>query len=167
MLIQEANWFKEQLPALEAAQVFPMCNVGSSTHAFRTQHQPWIDELVFAPLARGGDAVKHLDMKPDPGVDIVGDLGNAICLDRVMSMQFKSTGIPQEAKPRPNPSLFRRNWPRHGETALRISGHFGLRPALCRLGHFGCPIPSDEPWEKRLFWPSQITEATPGCPIAR
>src|SRR5450759_4405851 len=90
-----------------------------------------------------------------------GDHSEGICMRTVF------TGIPQEAKPRPNPSLFRRNWPGHGETALRISGHFGLRSALCRLGTFGCRIPSDEPWEKRLFWPSQITEATPGCPIAR
>ena len=90
MLIQEAKWFKEQLPALEAAQVFPMCNVGSSTAAFRTQDQPWIDELIFAPLARGGCTVKHLDMKPDSGVDIVGDLANPEFLNRVSNMQFKS-----------------------------------------------------------------------------
>jgi hypothetical protein len=90
MLIQEANWFKEQLPALEAAQVFPMCNVGSSTAAFRNHDQPWIDELLFAPLSREGRIVKHLDMKPDPGVDIVGDLGNPEFLQRVASMQFKS-----------------------------------------------------------------------------
>jgi|ERR1039458_5701775 hypothetical protein len=73
MLLQEAQWFNEQLPAPEPSQVFPMCNVGSSTAAFRTQDQPWIDELLFALLSRGGRIVTHLDMKPDPGVDIVGE----------------------------------------------------------------------------------------------
>ena len=52
MLIQEAQWFAEQLALMEPAQVFPICNVGSSTEGFRTQDQPWIDELIFAPVVR-------------------------------------------------------------------------------------------------------------------
>lgn len=90
MLIQEAQWFKEQLASLEPTRIFPMCNVGSSTWAFRTQDQPWIDELIFAPVVRQGHVVKHLDIKSAPGVDIVGDLGNPDFLKQVSMMQFKS-----------------------------------------------------------------------------
>ncbi len=90
MLIEEAEWFAHQFGAFAQSEVFPMCNVGSSTKLFRTQDQPWIDKLLFAPLSSGGRIVKHLDMKPDPGVDIVGDLGNPEFLHHVASMEFKS-----------------------------------------------------------------------------
>lgn len=90
MLIQEAQWFKEQLISLEPTQIFPMCNAGSSTWAFRTQDQPWIDELIFAPIVRQGHVVKHLDIKSSPGVDIVGDLGSPDFLRELANMQFKS-----------------------------------------------------------------------------
>jgi hypothetical protein len=90
MLIQEAHWFRQQLASLEPAHIFPMCNVGSSTAAFRTQDQPWIEEAIFAPIARQGYVVEHLDAKPASGVDIVGDLGNPEFLKRVSGMQFKS-----------------------------------------------------------------------------
>jgi len=70
--------------------MFPMCNVGSSTGQFRSKDQPWIDELIFAPLARQGCIVKHLDMKAAAGVDIVGDLSNPAFLQEVSNMRFKS-----------------------------------------------------------------------------
>jgi hypothetical protein len=90
MLIQEARWFAEQLALMEPEQVFPLCNVGSSTEGFRTQEQPWIDDLIFAPVIRQGHVVKHLDMKSAPGVDIVGDLGNPEFLKMISNMKFKS-----------------------------------------------------------------------------
>jgi hypothetical protein len=90
MLIQEAHWFKQQLASLEPAQVFPMCNVGSSTAAFRTRDQPWIEEAIFAPIARQGYVVKHLDAKPAPGVDIIGDLGDPEFRKQISCMEFKS-----------------------------------------------------------------------------
>jgi hypothetical protein len=90
MLIQEADWFAEQLLSLEPTQVFPMCNIGSSTEAFRIKDQPWVDARLFAPARQRGYAVKHLDIKPAPGVDIVGDLGNPEFLKKISNMQFKS-----------------------------------------------------------------------------
>jgi hypothetical protein len=67
-----------------------MLNVGSSTLAFRTQYQPWIDRHVFAPIRQRGGKVVHLDMKPDPGVDLVGDLADASFLGRLQAMSFRS-----------------------------------------------------------------------------
>ena len=90
MLIQEARWFHEQLARCEPSKMFPMCNVGSSTGHFRSVEQPWIDELIFAPIVRRGNIVKHLDMKSVPGVDIVGDLGDPAFLSEVANMRFKS-----------------------------------------------------------------------------
>lgn len=49
-------------------------NIGSSTHLFRTETQPHINQELFAPLNRDGYAVKHVDIKSSPGVDIVGDV---------------------------------------------------------------------------------------------
>jgi len=90
MMIQEARWFAEQLALVESPQVFPMCNVGSSTEVFRTKEQPWIDELIFAPLQQAGKMVKHLDIKEAPGVDIVGDFEDPNFLKELAKMQFKS-----------------------------------------------------------------------------
>ena len=77
------------------------------------------------------------------------------------------TGIPQGAKPDRNPAVFRRNSRHHGESTLRISGHFHRRCRLRLLGDLGCPTALDKSREKGLFRSPQIPEAAPGCPIAR
>jgi hypothetical protein len=89
MLIQEARWFADHLANMAAETVFPMCNVGSSTRAFRTLQQPWIDEIIFRPASERG-TVKHLDLKADEGVDIIGDLTHPAFLEKVSSMGFNS-----------------------------------------------------------------------------
>jgi hypothetical protein len=90
MMIQEARWFAEKLAVLDPTQVFPMCNVGSSTDAFRTQDQPWVEELIFAPLRRAGKIVKHMDIKAERGVDIVGDFEDPMFLEKLAGMRFNS-----------------------------------------------------------------------------
>lgn len=90
MLIEEAEWFAHQLGAFPPSEVFPMCNVGSSTKAFRTQQQPWIEQLIFGPANLRGGAVTHLDMKAAPGVDLVMDLAAPEFRAVVSRMQFKS-----------------------------------------------------------------------------
>jgi len=89
-MVQEARWFAARLASMQSSGIFPMCNVGSSTVDFRTRDQPWIDELIFGPLARQGYVVTHLDTKSAQGVDIVGDLGEQDFLEQVASMRFKS-----------------------------------------------------------------------------
>jgi SAM-dependent methyltransferase len=49
-------------------------NVGSSTRTFREQTQPFIHASILKPLADSGARVINCDLKPDDGVDEIGDL---------------------------------------------------------------------------------------------
>jgi hypothetical protein len=89
MLKEEARWFGQKMAEFESAQVFPMCDIGSSTGSHRTEDQPWIDELIFRPVQARG-CVVHLDVKQAPGVDLVGDLSDPSFLEQLKSMQFRS-----------------------------------------------------------------------------
>ena len=55
----------------------PVLNIGSSTAAFTTKAQPWIDEHVFAPMRARGVRVVNVDLKATEGVDLVGDICDA------------------------------------------------------------------------------------------
>lgn len=70
--------------------MFPMLNVGSSTEAFRTSEQPWIDRYLFARARKHGYVVKHVDIKPARGVDLVGDLADPSFLAVLRRMAVKS-----------------------------------------------------------------------------
>src|SRR5262249_24179212 len=70
----ESEWIGEQLRTLPDEAIFPLINVGSSTHQFRTQTQPYIERNIFEPLRARSESVYHVDMKSAPGVDLVGDL---------------------------------------------------------------------------------------------
>lgn len=74
MLPAEAKWFSEKIDSLQPQDIFPMINVGSSTAQFRKVDQPWIHEYLFKPLM---GEVLHVDLKPEAGVDLVGDISEA------------------------------------------------------------------------------------------
>ena len=74
MFRQEATWLAAHLACLDDAALGVVANIGSSTAAFRTREQPWIDEILFAPLARRGVTIVHVDLKPAQGVDLCVDL---------------------------------------------------------------------------------------------
>ena len=90
MLINEAKWFAEALNNIKVSALSPMINVGSSSEEFRKKRQPWIDEYVFAPLRERGVVVRHMDIKSEPGVDIVGDLSDPAFLRGLCDEGFKS-----------------------------------------------------------------------------
>jgi hypothetical protein len=90
MLIDEAKWLAARMAELPGDDLFPMLNVGSSTERFRTADQPWIDRYIFAPARKRGGAVTHLDMKPDVGVDLVGDLADPEFLRQIQRRRFRS-----------------------------------------------------------------------------
>ena len=83
----EARWLATHVREISTTELSPMLNVGSSTKHFREVKQPWIDREIFAPLARAGCRVVHLDMQEDEGVDLSGDL-----MDREFFGTLRSLG---------------------------------------------------------------------------
>lgn len=86
----ESKWLGERLARIPDADLFPLLNVGSSTLEFRTRTQPYIDINVFAPLRARGGAVYHADMKPAPGVDLVGNLLDPSFVAQLASLSPRS-----------------------------------------------------------------------------
>jgi hypothetical protein len=72
VLEAEAAWISTALGALPD-DAFPLLNLGSSTRAFREHDQPYIDRLIFRPLADRHVSVIHADLKAEDGVDVVFD----------------------------------------------------------------------------------------------
>jgi hypothetical protein len=89
----ESEWMGRQLSAMPDDAIFPLLNVGSSTLEFRTQIQPYIEQDIFCPLRARSDRVHHLDIKPAPGVDLVGDLLDSKFLRKIARLQFRSVII--------------------------------------------------------------------------
>ncbi|MEQ1784904.1 MAG: methyltransferase domain-containing protein, partial [Hyphomonadaceae bacterium] len=75
MFKKEAAWIAERLAPLSPAEIGTILNVGSSSHQFRTERQPWIDEELFAPLRARNIPVVHVDLKNEPGVDLIANIG--------------------------------------------------------------------------------------------
>jgi len=90
MLESEARWFSERIKEIGYKNICPMCNIGSSTGPFMTEQQPWIYDHIFGPLQTTQCIVKHVDIKPGPGVDIVGDLSDHRFLKELSCYNFKS-----------------------------------------------------------------------------
>lgn len=74
MQLVESLWIRSQLEGIPDEDLFPLVDLGSSSLEYRTRYQPFIQENVFAPLAARGGRVWHTDLKPEPGIDLVGDL---------------------------------------------------------------------------------------------
>ena len=74
MFRREAEWIGAHLAALPVEAISPLVNIGSSTGDFRERIQPWIDEAIFKPLRERGVEVVHVDLKTDPGVDMIANI---------------------------------------------------------------------------------------------
>lgn len=90
MLRAEAAWIAKQIQARAPADVFPMCNVGSSTEEFRRIRQPWVHQDLFEPILRAGHDVVHVDLKDAPGVDVVADILDPAARAKLQRRNFKS-----------------------------------------------------------------------------
>jgi hypothetical protein len=90
MFREEARWLANIIDSLQPNSVFPMVNIGSSNKKFRESEQPWIDALLFKPARQKGYSVIHVDMKPDIGVDLVGDLRDPFFLQELSEINTKS-----------------------------------------------------------------------------
>lgn len=93
MNLSESQWLGQRLAVIPDHDLFPLLNVGSSTLAFRTQTQPYIDQNIFAPLRARGGKVFHLDVKDAPGVDLVGDLLDPDFLGKLNGMKIRAVMI--------------------------------------------------------------------------
>lgn len=74
MFRKEAEWVASTLEHLVRKDAGPILNLGSSDLEFRTQVQPWIDALIFAPLRARGIEIIHVDMREGEGIDIRADI---------------------------------------------------------------------------------------------
>jgi len=90
MLPREAQWFGKQLARIPVAELYPLCNVGSATRAFREETQPWIDRELFAPARAALRRVVHVDMTQAEGVDMAGDLNEPAFIAKLAGQGFRS-----------------------------------------------------------------------------
>lgn len=74
MFQREAEWIARALARFPAEGLTPLLNLGSSDRKFRTVTQPWIERVLFAPLAAQGVPMVHCDLKTGEGVDVSGDI---------------------------------------------------------------------------------------------
>lgn len=90
MLYEEARYLGEIIHGLDPNDVFPLCNLGSSSDELAKSRQPWIDEFIFQPARETDLKVMHVDLKNSPGVDLVGDVTDAAFMDELKKIGFKS-----------------------------------------------------------------------------
>jgi len=82
MLPNESVWFREKL----IQYIYKdgrVLNIGSSTRHFREVAQPYIYGNVLLPLSKIGVEVVHVDLRPDNGVDLVGDVTDPTFLEQL------------------------------------------------------------------------------------
>jgi hypothetical protein len=81
MRTEEADWILECLhayvlnSALDPRQAKPVVlHLGSGDVEAQKKQKPWVHAQTIAPLEQAGFMVVHSDLRPSPGVDLVGDL---------------------------------------------------------------------------------------------
>jgi SAM-dependent methyltransferase len=90
MLRAEAAWLAARLDEIDGADLSPLLSIGSGDAELRETRQPWIQRVVYEPLARRGVDVVHHDLEPAPGVDLAGDLTDPEFLDRLADAGARS-----------------------------------------------------------------------------
>ena len=74
MFREESIWIKNALQKIQPSKNIEVANICSSTGYFRKVLQPHIHNNVMVPLKDAGWNVLHVDMKDEPGVDLVADV---------------------------------------------------------------------------------------------
>ncbi len=64
----------------------PLLDIGSSTRHYREVEQPWVEQLLFAPLRKRGVRVVHCDIKTGEGIDLVADIFDDADLERLKAL---------------------------------------------------------------------------------
>jgi Methyltransferase domain len=74
MRIEESRAVREIVLGLGLPQGSTCLNLGSSSRTFRERAQPHIEAELLQPLRQAAVRFVHCDLKPDEGVDLVGDV---------------------------------------------------------------------------------------------
>lgn len=74
MFREESIWIKNALQKIQPSKNIEVANIGSSTGYFRKVLQPHIHKNVMDPLKAAGWNVLHVDVKDEPGVDLVANI---------------------------------------------------------------------------------------------
>ncbi|MGE0753918.1 MAG: hypothetical protein AB7L92_02015 [Alphaproteobacteria bacterium] len=90
MMRCDAEWLGRVLQQYSVEELSPIVNIGSSTHHFRTTVQPFIQDLIFAPLQARGVQVIHSDIKEGEGVDISCDIFDDAGLSTLKALNPKA-----------------------------------------------------------------------------
>src|SRR5262245_41408771 len=90
MFAAESRWIGDKLAAYPAQQLSPLLNIGSSTSEFRDGVQPWTTRDIFAPLARRGVEIVHLDARSVSGIDIRAYLFDEADFGRVKTRCYRT-----------------------------------------------------------------------------
>ena len=90
MMRCDADWLHSILKTYDAQALSPLLNLGSSTREFREIQQPFVEALVFKPLAERGVRVIHSDIKEGEGVDIACDIFDDAGMARIVASQPKA-----------------------------------------------------------------------------
>jgi hypothetical protein len=90
MLIEEAQWLNRHLRQMNPNDLYPMCNIGSSTEHYRRVEQPYVDKYLFEPARMRNLEIIHVDAKPAAGVDLVGDLADPSFIAQLVQLNVRS-----------------------------------------------------------------------------
>lgn len=74
MFSEESLWIKSAWNKLSPADIESVGNLGSSSFEFRSKIQPHIQQNIIQPLENRGAKIVNIDLKPLPGVDVIGDI---------------------------------------------------------------------------------------------
>jgi len=90
VLIEESIWLGQHIHGLPADELFPLCNLGSSTGYFRTMQQPHIEQYIFKEAHEKNLSVVHVDLKNAEGVDLSGNILHPEFQEILKRQNFKS-----------------------------------------------------------------------------
>ena len=131
MLRNEAAWLRKQLEAVPDDELSPLLSIGSGTDLSRSR-QPWIDQLVFAPLRCRGVDVIHHEHSAGPGIDLAGDLGDGAFLHRLGDLGARSllcaNVLEHVADPRPVAAALAEALPAGGRLLVTVPRRYPYHP---------------------------------------
>jgi SAM-dependent methyltransferase len=131
VLRAEAAWLAVQLERLPAQDLSPLLSIGSG-HAVLRATQPWIERLVYGPLADRGVRVLHHELQPAPGVDVAGDLTDARFLESLAELEMRSILCCNVLEHVPDPAVvaaaIERVVPRGGYVVVTVPRRYPYHP---------------------------------------